>query len=175
MESFYFYKITQHGSPHIYIGKTTNPKCRLATHKSNVIAGMRKYRLYETIRENGGWDNGWKFDIIETHDMTREEAMAKEEELCHKYVPDLNVRLPNSGNYNREYYLRNREAIKVNARNKYIKTKTEWKTKQKTQQEMKKIHLRKVRKTGKVPTPLSCEKHNILQEEIQTALDDGGW
>lgn len=175
MEAFYFYKITKVGSPHCYIGKTTNPKCRLATHKSNILAGVKRYRLYEVIRESGGWENDWKFEVIETHEMTRDQARAKEEELCHQYVPDLNVQVPNSPNYNREYYLQHQDDIKQKARERYQKTKTEWKTKRKTPEQMKKIHLRKVKNTGKVPTPLSCEKHNILNDEIQDALREGGW
>ena len=45
-----------------YVGSTTNFKIREKRHKSNCKCGI-KYRLYDFIRNNGGWSNFVMFEI----------------------------------------------------------------------------------------------------------------
>ena len=50
----------------VYVGHTTNFVQRKHAHKQNCIndkASNYKYKLYEVIRDNGGWNN-WKMEII---------------------------------------------------------------------------------------------------------------
>jgi hypothetical protein len=61
--SFTFYKIScrEKDNNSCYIGKTTNLNIRYSTHKSN--AKYSKLKLYEYIREHGGFDN-FKIDVV---------------------------------------------------------------------------------------------------------------
>ena len=59
---YYFYKIVCRDAAikKCYIGKTKDLKCRSATHKSKSLTCNIK--LYQTIREHGGWDN-WELAL----------------------------------------------------------------------------------------------------------------
>ena len=52
-----------------YIGSTTNKRARKSKHKSDCYNTNKNYynsRVYQCIRENGGFDN-WSFIIIEEY------------------------------------------------------------------------------------------------------------
>lgn len=59
---YYFYKITCNDTniKKCYIGKTKDLKARTAAHKSNCI--HRDIKLYQVIREHGGWTN-WTLSL----------------------------------------------------------------------------------------------------------------
>ena len=89
MSSYIFYKITCEDCPdYIYIGLTKSFRSRKYQHKSNT--NKKNNKLYNKIRENGGWDN-WSMNIIdEGNDLTFLQARIKEEELRIKYNGNLN-------------------------------------------------------------------------------------
>jgi len=88
------YKITCKDSniTDVYVGHTTNFVQRKHTHKQNCInvkAPNYKCKLYEVIRNNGGWDN-WKIEIINFFNcLNHYEARKKEQE----YFVSLNANL----------------------------------------------------------------------------------
>ena len=95
MSHYIFYKIVCEDCPdYIYIGSTKSFRSRKYQHKSNCInINQKSYnlKLYEKIRENGGWNN-WNMIIIdEEDDLTFTQARIKEEELRLKYNGNLNL------------------------------------------------------------------------------------
>lgn len=162
---FYFYKIIV-GS-NCYVGKTRNPSTRLSVHKSNSINS--DIPLYRAIRELGGFKN-CKFEIIDTQEMSGVEAKNRERELCDIHEATLNVYTPNGNPRACSYYQKNKDKLRVVARNKYEKTKTTWKNPKRTSEEMRLIHIRNIKRTGKIPTLYSRQKHNISDEDVQEAL-----
>ena len=94
MTVYYFYKICSLDNEFIYIGSTANFNKRVLEHKSNCYNEKSKkynYKLYSTIRSNGGFDN-FCFNIIksiETDDKTN--VLKHEQELMIKYNSNLCV------------------------------------------------------------------------------------
>jgi len=138
MSSYIFYKITCEDCPdYIYIGSTKSFRSRKYQHKSNT--NKKNYKLYNKIRENGGWEN-WSMNIIdEGNDLTFLQARIKEEELRMKYNGNLNTiraytteednkektkeYYENNKEKRREYLENNKEKIKEKAREYYEKNK----------------------------------------------------
>ena len=77
----------------LYIGHTINFVQRKTKHKhgcNNPSAATYKQKLYNFIRQNGGWDN-WRMDIIAYHDCKdKRDALAKEQEYFILYNATLN-------------------------------------------------------------------------------------
>jgi hypothetical protein len=77
----------------VYIGHTTNFVQRKSGHKqccNNSKSANYSCKLYEFIRQNGGWNN-WRMDIIEHHECKDHyEARKKEQELFILHKATLN-------------------------------------------------------------------------------------
>lgn len=77
----------------LYIGHTINFVQRKTSHKqgcNNPNAATYKQKLYNVIRQNGGWDN-WRMDIIAHHDCKDlRDARMKEQEYFVLYNATLN-------------------------------------------------------------------------------------
>jgi len=63
-----------------YVGSTSNFKVRKNRHKNDCNGNCVKYKVYETIRENGGWTNWTMVPIAEHKELTIIQARIKEEE-----------------------------------------------------------------------------------------------
>ena len=66
-----------------YVGSTSNFKVRKWDHKTTYNSNTNKmsnYKIYQTIRENGGWDNWTMIPIAEHKEITVIQARIKEEE-----------------------------------------------------------------------------------------------
>jgi hypothetical protein len=66
-----------------YVGSTSNFKVRKWEHKTTCNSNtnkMREYKIYQIIRENGGWDNWTMLPIAEYKELTFIQARIKEEE-----------------------------------------------------------------------------------------------
>jgi len=74
----------------IYIGSTTDFIKRKYAHKSS--CKNSEFKLYKTIRENGGWDN-WNMNIIEQYLDCKNniEQKIKEQEHMDKFKSNLNA------------------------------------------------------------------------------------
>ena len=77
-----------------YVGHTSNFNKRKYEHKKQAISEndtKSHQKHYETIRNNGGW-NEWEMTIIEIYNCkTKLEARIREQELIEKYNANLNT------------------------------------------------------------------------------------
>lgn len=139
MSHYIFYKIVSEDCPdYIYIGSTKSFRSRKYQHKNSCININQKgynLKLYQKIRENGGWDN-WKMIIIEEgNDLTFTQARIKEEELRLKYNGNLNMlkayiteeeKKQQKINGMKEYYVNNKEKIKEKHKEYYENNKNQF-------------------------------------------------
>ena len=77
----------------IYVGSTTKLRSRMTTHKTtlnNPNNPHNKYKLYTTIKDNGGWEN-WDYEVLEElENVAKIDARKKEEEWTQKLGATLN-------------------------------------------------------------------------------------
>ena len=76
-----------------YVGSTSNWKQRVIAHKHYCYnESSKKYntKLYQTIRENGGWCNFKMIQIGEKKQLKLREAEAKEEEYRQQFNANMN-------------------------------------------------------------------------------------
>jgi len=82
---------------HVYIGHTTNFSRRKGCHKSSCNNEKNKYyhlKVYQMIRDNGGWEN-WNMIMIEVFPCSNSlEAHKRERELYEQYHANMNARSP---------------------------------------------------------------------------------
>jgi len=77
----------------IYVGHTTSFKDRKREHKSRINKNY-KFKIYETIRNNGGWDN-WEMIEIEKYPCKdSNEARTREKYHCELLKSNLNMYSP---------------------------------------------------------------------------------
>ena len=104
------YKIINHEYPElIYVGSTTNFKSRKSQHKSkcnNPKSDKYHLKLYQNIRENGGWDSWNMIQICEYPCSNKREAECEED----KYLVELKAVL----NTNRAFCTKERREIMRN-------------------------------------------------------------
>jgi hypothetical protein len=100
----------------VYVGHTTNFINRKAKHKSNCnnINGKEyNFKIYNTIRDNGNWNN-WSMIEIEKYPCNDiNEATARERYYYELLNAKLNTNCPgrNDKEYKKEYYLGNKNKI----------------------------------------------------------------
>jgi len=97
----------------IYIGSTINYMNRLISHRcncNNENQSKYKYKVYDFIRNNGGFNN-WTMKII-SHVKVKNKSQLKklERSAIDLFQPTLNSSIP--GRTNKEYYIDNCEKIK---------------------------------------------------------------
>ena len=83
----------------VYIGQTTNLIKRKYQHKiesKNIL--NKKLNIYNTIRENGGWDNWDMLEITTYNCKNSEEARIKENEY-YKLINDVSPYIDNKNKY----------------------------------------------------------------------------
>jgi len=104
-----------------YVGKTTNFNQRESEHKSNCNNSNRKnynYKIYKTIRENGGWENWEMIKIEKRFVKDKQESLKIEQDYINKLNPDMNTynafrnKLEYDRLYSKQYYFNNKEKIK---------------------------------------------------------------
>ena len=116
----------------IYIGSTTNFTKRKSEHKSdsmNKIGVKYNQKIYQFIRDNGGWDN-WNMIEIEKYPcFDNNEAKAKEEYWRIHFNAGLNSRkcfrtVDEEKEYNaqycKQYYIDNRDKSRKYYKQYYI-------------------------------------------------------
>ena len=80
-----------------YIGSTTNFKKRIYAHKdcvNNYKSRKHKYKLYQFIREHGGWNNFIITPIIKYNCETKLEVAQHERFYIDAIKPSLNDQIP---------------------------------------------------------------------------------
>ena len=92
---YFIYKLTILNSDLFYIGSTSNINRRILQHKYNLLLDNQQlkayhYKLYKSIRENGGWDN-CLVEVIETIECDNcKEAKIKEQQYIDTLSSNLN-------------------------------------------------------------------------------------
>lgn len=138
------YGIFKTDNPTIYyVGMTTNFCKRKAHHKSNANITDEKHKkynftLYNTIRNNGGWE-AFTMNVIEIFSCnSRLEASVRENHYFHLYNATMNGQVPNQtkkiwgDNYrkthkpeNKIYRDNHKDEIKLNKKEYYQRKKLE--------------------------------------------------
>ena len=90
-----------------YVGSTSNFKVRKWDHAKNCNGNIVNYKIYETIRENGGWTNWTMIPVAEHKELTSIQARIKEEE----YRVNLNAQLNSKAAYRSEEETRQLENV----------------------------------------------------------------
>ena len=99
-----------------YIGSTKDLRVRMNNHKhncNNENAKKYNYKIYRTIRNNGGWDN-FDMKIITTqNNITKREAEVMEEILRIEFRADMNGKRcyrteEQKKDYEKDYYEENK-------------------------------------------------------------------
>lgn len=116
----------------IYVGHTTNIKRRIILHKDRCNNPKDKYyhlKVYEFIRNNGGFDN-WDIIVLEEYPCNSfSDAIKREREYYETLKATLNMIYPQRTNkeykeckkqYNKEYRIENSEKINEKKREKVI-------------------------------------------------------
>jgi len=109
---------------YIYFGSTTNFTKRKANHKNtcnNVNQKAYNYKLYETIRANGGWDN-WEMALVEIYPCKiKSELLIREQFYIDQQLDKVNDkrayiseedRKKYEIEHNKQYRIDNKEKIK---------------------------------------------------------------
>ena len=100
-----------------YVGHTTEWTKRKSEHKLRCCNPNHKkhhYKVYQCMRENGGWEN-WEMILIDTLKCENNlQARAKEREFTEQIKPTLNMWKPlqteeEKTSYFKEYYVKNKE------------------------------------------------------------------
>jgi hypothetical protein len=99
-----------------YVGQTVNFRERKHQHKIACNTTNYHTKIYQTIRDNGGFDN-WRMIEIESRLVKdKREAERIETELMEKFQSDMNirksVRTETVDEYNHNYYQKNADKIK---------------------------------------------------------------
>ena len=96
----------------VYVGQTTNFTKRKAQHKydcNNINRKEHNYKIYNTIRDNGGWQN-WSMIEIEKYPCNDiNEASARERYYYELLNAKLNKNCP--ARNDKEYYQDNKDKI----------------------------------------------------------------
>ena len=78
----------------VYVGHTTNFYVRKYQHKNACNALKHNYKIYKTIRENGGWNNWNMVEIANYNCKNSTEARIKEQQHYEELKPSLNCCSP---------------------------------------------------------------------------------
>ena len=164
--SYYIYKICCDDLPNYnYIGSTKAFRQRKRLHKSRVNTG-RKEKLYNTIKENGGWDN-WRMVILEElGEVSFTEARIKEEEHRVKLNANMNSQKcytteEEIAKREKEYREKNKEQLSEHKKEYYQKNIEHIKEKTKEYREQNKEQILEKKKEK-----ITCECGCIIRKDI---------
>jgi hypothetical protein len=116
----------------IYIGSTTNFRLRKCQHKTICHNNKNKkynLRVYQFIRDNGGWEN---FDMVQVEQYNatdKRDLHSRERHWFEQLNANLNSQIPSrtQKEYNKEYYKDNKDKIS-SYKKQYYHQKKEIKT-----------------------------------------------
>ena len=94
LKDYSIYKIYSDFHDDFYIGSTTNLVNRIQAHKyrcNNLSYKKTNYKIYKTIRENGGWDNWQIVEIDKLINVTSIQARQCEDKWILQLKPTLNT------------------------------------------------------------------------------------
>ena len=179
------YKIAHRYSPYVYIGSTCNFSRRKSQHKdccNNEKSKQYNQKVYQTIRELGGWDNFVMVLVAKFPCNDKMELHAKEFEYQQLFDANLNAQNAYSGidpcdpeykkKYGQEYYEKNRVELEEKSKQYYEKNREEKILKQKKYYEnnkekiLKKQHQKIECECGFFGTPQNMPRHRKSQRHL---------
>lgn len=121
MVLYTFYRIVCNDTDvkYCYVGSTQNFTRRKYQHKSSCESV--DFKVYQMIRENGGWSNWSMIKIEETECETKLDARKRERELLEHFGNGMNVQVPGmtTKESSKQYREQNKERIRERANKKY--------------------------------------------------------
>jgi hypothetical protein len=101
----------------VYNGHTTDFTKRKNSHKSscnNINNKCYNFKVYQTIRENGGWENWEMIEIEKYNCKDSNEARTRERYWYEQLQSNLNIQVPNRNKkeYDEKYRQENKDKIK---------------------------------------------------------------
>jgi hypothetical protein len=126
MKTGYVYKLCCNdiNVKEIYVGSTVNMKERRREHRhrcNNPNHPKAKYKVYECIRANGGFNNWSMIQLEKVEFADKHQLHAKERFYLEQLQATLNAYIPTRTN--KEYYDEHKERIKQNKKEHYDKHK----------------------------------------------------
>ena len=152
----------------IYIGSTTNMRTRKNRHKhscNNPNSKEYNYKVYQMIRECGGFDN-WNIILVEYVNATSKQELEKEERVVIELLkPTLNCVIPTRTH--KEYYEDHKEKILKYSNDFYHKNKNLEDRRQKYNQNKEKIleKLKEYRQNNKEQKSATDKKYREQNKE----------
>ena len=131
MSQHYIYKIVSDDLPdYAYVGSTKSMKDRKYHHKktcNNPNMKNHNLKVYQTIRENGGWEN-WRMVLVEEcGEISNNQARIREEHYRLKLNANMNTNraciLVGKKEHDKQLYASNREEKKAQAKQNYAANK----------------------------------------------------
>ena len=113
----------------IYIGSTIDFRHRKSNHKKD-YNNLKKNKVYQFIRDNGGWDNWDMILIAKVNCNDRLELRKKEREYMEEYKPSLNMVIAHQDKeekkeYHKEWYKTNKLKVLTQQKERYETKKEE--------------------------------------------------
>ena len=151
----------------IYIGSTTNFRRRKTEHKRDCNTINRQNyncKVYQFIRDNGGWDNWDMILIAKVNCNDKMELRQKEREYMEEYKPSLNINKAQQDEeerkeYLKEYFETNKEELSKKHKEYHKTNREEILEKQKKYRETNKEEIR-----DKAKVKVSCECGTIVRK-----------
>jgi len=137
-----------------YVGHTTDMTKRKCAHKkacNNEKCKCHHLKIYQIIRENGGWDN-WNMVLVEKFPCNnRQEACKRERELYEELDAKMNTYRPyitqeDLKEYNKQYREEHKEDIKEKNKQYYQEHKAERKAERKQHYQEHKAEIKETSK-----------------------------
>ena len=114
------YKLINYDSPDlVYVGSTTDFIKRKSQHKRD--SEIKTIKLYETIRNNGGWESWAMIKICDYPCLSSIEA--RQEEDRHMIELKANLNIKRAERTIKQYYIDNKEQIKQQTKQYYLDNK----------------------------------------------------
>ena len=107
----------------VYVGHTTNwdrRKCEHKRNSNNENSSKHNYKLYQMIKDNGGWDNFRMIEVEKYPCLDRREADKRETEVMKELKSNMNMiksyitkeeKKEYRSDYSKEYYETNKDKI----------------------------------------------------------------
>ena len=147
----------------LYVGHTTDFRTRKNQHKTMCNRSNEKYnyKVYQVIRNNGGWDNWSMIEIEKFQCNDSNEATARERYWIEQLKASLNSCIPHrtKGEWHAEYYEKNKEHLRNYCKDYFEKNKERLYEKVDCECGLKFMFMKKVRH-------LNSNRHKRLLNEL---------
>ena len=163
----------------VYVGHTTNFNKRKTQHKYNCYnQHEKKYnlKLYQMIRENGGWDTFRMIEVEKYPCNDRREADKRETEVMKDLQANLNMikSYVERKEYTKEHYLKNIESIKERKKKHRENNIDTYRVK-----EREKNEKNKEKNQERIKCPCGCivakpmlNRHQLTKKHVDMMKDD---